>query len=55
MKASVPRATLATLMLAVFTVSIGFGIMLPLLPDLVERLLGVGVEAAQVYLTITAA
>lgn len=39
---------MATLMLAVFTVSIGFGIVLPLLPYLIERLLGVGVEAAQV-------
>jgi len=32
---------MATLMLAVFTVSVGFGIALPLLPDLIERLLGV--------------
>ena len=46
--ASMPRATMATLMLAVFTVSIGFGIMLPLLPSLIERLLGAGVEAAQI-------
>jgi MFS family permease len=44
----VPRATMATLMLAVFTVSVGFGIVLPLLPYLIERLLGAGVEAAQV-------
>ena len=44
----VPRATMVTLMLAVFTVSIGFGIVLPLLPSLIERLLGAGVEAAQV-------
>lgn len=43
-----PRATMATLMLAVFTVSVGFGVLLPLLPYLIERLLGVGVEAAQV-------
>jgi MFS family permease len=43
-----PRATMATLMLAVFTVSIGFGIVLPLLPYLIERLLGAGGEAAQV-------
>ena len=43
-----PRATLATLMLAVFTVSVGFGIALPLLPDLIERLLGAGVTATQV-------
>ena len=43
-----PRATLATLMLAVFTVSVGFSVVLPLLPYLIERLLGAGVEAAQV-------
>lgn len=43
-----PCATMATLMLAVFTVSVGFGVMLPLLPYLIERLLGAGVEAAQV-------
>ena len=41
-------STMATLMLAVFTVSIGFGIVLPLLPFLIERLLGVGVAAARV-------
>jgi MFS family permease len=35
-------------MLAVFTVSVGFGVVLPLLPYLIERLLGAGVEAAQV-------
>lgn len=46
--ASMPHATMVTLMLAVFTVSIGFGVMLPLLPYLIERLLGAGVEAAQV-------
>jgi MFS family permease len=39
---------MATLMLAVFTVSAGFGVVLPLLPYLIERLLGAGVEAAQV-------
>lgn len=44
----VPRATMAALMLAVFTVSIGFGVVLPLLPYLIERLLGAGVAAAQV-------
>ena len=43
-----PRATMAALMLAVFTVSIGYGVVLPLLPYLIERLLEVGVEAAQV-------
>ncbi len=46
--AGVPRATLAALMLAVFTVSVGFGVVLPLLPYLIERLLGAGVAAAQV-------
>jgi MFS family permease len=35
-------------MLAVFTVSVGYGIVLPLLPFLIERLLGVGGKAAQV-------
>ena len=39
---------MAVLMLAVFTVSVGFGVVLPLLPYLVERLLGAGVDAAQV-------
>lgn len=46
--ASMPRVTMATLMLAVFTVSIGFGVVLPLLPYLIERLMGAGVGAAQV-------
>ena len=41
-------STMAALMLAVFTVSVGFGVVLPLLPYLIERLLGAGVEAAQV-------
>ncbi|WP_245465188.1 MULTISPECIES: MFS transporter [unclassified Mesorhizobium] len=44
----VPLATMAVLMLAVFTVSMGFGIVLPLLPFLIERLLGAGGDAAQV-------
>ncbi|MBI4292127.1 MAG: MFS transporter [Betaproteobacteria bacterium] len=39
---------MAALMLAVFTVSVGFGVVLPLLPYLIERLLGAGVTAAQV-------
>lgn len=39
---------MAALMLAVFTVSVGFGVVLPLLPYLIERLIGAGVEAAQV-------
>jgi MFS family permease len=46
--ASMPCVTMVTLMLAVFTVSIGFGVALPLLPYLIERLLGAGVGAAQV-------
>ena len=33
-----PRATMAALMLAVFTVSVGYGVVLPLLPYLIERL-----------------
>ncbi len=39
---------MATLMLAVFTVSVGYGVILPLLPYLIERLVGAGVPAAQV-------
>ena len=46
--ADVPRATMATLMLAVFTVSVGFGVVLPLLPYLIERLSGTGVTVAQI-------
>jgi MFS family permease len=41
-------STMAALMLAVFTVSVGFGVVLPLLPYLIERLLGAGVQAVQV-------
>ena len=44
----VPRLTMVTLMFAVFTVSVGFGIALPLLPDLIERLLVGEVTAAQI-------
>ena len=40
--------TMAALMLAVFTVSIGFGVVLPLLPYLIERLIGPSVTVAQV-------
>ena len=36
------------LMMAVFTVSMGFGIVLPLLPYFIERLLGAGADPAQV-------
>jgi len=39
---------MAALMLAVFTVSVGYGVALPLLPYLIERLLGAEAEAAQV-------
>ena len=39
---------MVTLMLAVFTVSIGFGVVLPLLPYLIERLIGAQSEAVQV-------
>jgi MFS family permease len=39
---------MAVLMLAVFTVSMGFGIVLPVLPLLIQQLLGVGGDAAQV-------
>ena len=46
--AGVSMSTMAALMLAVFTVSVGFGVVLPLLPYLIERLLGSGVEAARV-------
>lgn len=48
MKRSVPRPTIGTLMLAVFTVSVGFGIALPLLLDLIERLLVGDGTAAQI-------
>ena len=41
--AGVSAATMAALMLAVFTVSVGFGVVLPLLPYLIERLLGAGI------------
>jgi MFS family permease len=39
---------MAVLMLSVFTVSMGYGIILPLLPYLIERLLGTDGDAAQV-------
>ena len=38
----VPLGTLIVLMLAVFTVSVGFGVVLPLLPGLIASLLAVG-------------
>ena len=46
--AGVPASIMAALMLAVFTVSVGYGVVLPLLPDLIERLLGTGAAATQV-------
>ena len=39
---------MAALVFAVFTVSVGFGVVLPLLPYLIERLLGAGVDVAQI-------
>lgn len=47
-KTGVPASTMAALVLAVFTAPIGFGVMLPLVPYLIERLLGASAEAAQV-------
>lgn len=46
--ADVPLSTMAVLMLSVFTVSMGYGVLLPLLPYLIERLLGTAGDAAQV-------
>lgn len=43
-----PRATMVILMLAAFTVSIGYGVVLPLLPYLIERLQGAGVTVSEV-------
>ena len=44
----VPLGTLVVLMGAVFTVSMGYGVVLPLLPYLIERLLDAGGDAAQI-------
>ena len=44
----VPPGTMAVLMLSVFTVSMGYGIVLPLLPYVIERLLGAGGDGGQV-------
>jgi len=44
----IPLRTMGVLMLSVFTVSIGYGAILPSLPYLIERLLGAGGDAAQV-------
>ena len=43
-----PMGVMAVLMASVFTVSMGFGVVLPLLPYLIERLLGAGGNAGQV-------
>ncbi len=47
-KRTVPWGMMAVLMASVFTVSMGFGVVLPLLPYLIERLLGAGGDAARV-------
>ncbi len=39
---------MAVLMLSVFTVSLGYGVILPLLPYMIERLLGASGDSAQV-------
>ena len=44
----IPPSTIVVLMLSVFTVSMGYGIILPLLPSLIERLLGASGDAARV-------
>jgi len=47
-KGDAPLAAIVVLMLAVFTVSIGYGITLPLLPSLVEGVLSLGPQAVEV-------
>ena len=47
-KRLLPWGIMAVLMASVFTVSMGFGVVLPLLPYLIERLLGTGDDAEQV-------
>ena len=44
----IPASTMAALMLSVFTVSMGYGIVLPLLPNVIERLLGAAGDGSQV-------
>ena len=44
----IPPSTMIALMLSVFTVSMGYGIILPLLPYLIERLQGASADAARV-------
>ena len=41
-------SAMAALMLAVFAVSVGYGVLLPLLPYLIERMVGAGAGEAQV-------
>ena len=47
----IPPSTMVVLMLSVFTVSMGYGVILPLLPYLIERLLGASGDAARVAST----
>jgi len=44
----IPRSTMTALMLAVFTVSVGYGVVLPLLPFVVEQFAGAGLTPGQV-------
>ena len=44
----IPASTMAALMMSVFTVSMGYGIVLPLLPNVIERLLGAAGDGSQV-------
>ena len=44
----VPLSVMVVLMLSVFTVSMGYGIILPLLPYVIEQLLGASGDAGQV-------
>ena len=46
---------MAVLMLAVFTVSIGYGVVLPLLPYLIERLLDAGSARTQMSAQVSGA
>ena len=51
----IPPGTMAVLMLAVFTVSIGYGVVLPLLPYLIERLLDAGSARTQMSAQVSGA
>ena len=44
----VPTSALVALMAAVFTVSVGYGVVLPLLPYRIERLIGPGTQGVQI-------